>query len=144
MKNLYQNTSVKLLLAPTTAATGASTGDSVDMAGFDGALFIGTLGTIAAESVTLAIHQSSASTSGFAAISGASHTSSTGGESDCVQVIDVYRPAKRYLRPIVTRPSTDTAEYGGVVVIRYGARKVPTAHDSTSMSASTGVLVTGS
>lgn len=140
MKQLSKNVSIKCLIAPTTTATGASTGESIDTAGFDGCMFVGNLGTpVNDATVTLAIHGSDASTSGFAALSGASHTSS-GGEADHIQVVDVYRPLNRYLRPILTRSSSNGVEYGGIVAYLYGPSKVPTTHDSTSISNSTVIV----
>ena len=136
--NLSSRLSLKLLLAPTTAATGATTGETVDLSGHDGCMFVLPLGTNAG-TVTMQIQESSASTAGFDALTEAVKSSSAGG-SDSLMVIDVYRPLKRYYRALVTRGSTDTAELGGVIAMRYKASKEPTTHDSTSLSGGSVVL----
>jgi hypothetical protein len=45
-------------------------------------------------------------------------------------VLDVFRPAERYVRAVVTRGTAD-AVIDGVIAIQYGARVLPASQDAT-------------
>jgi hypothetical protein len=45
-------------------------------------------------------------------------------------LLDVYRPAKRYVRPVVVRGTADAA-IDGVIAILYGPEKEPPTADAT-------------
>lgn len=102
-----------------TAATSAVESDYVDMAGFEGVVFITSFGT-AASGNTLLAAQDSASGGSYTDLEG---TSVTSGTSDEDVWIDVYRPTKRYVRAEAARGTSSTLE--SIWAIQYGARVQP-------------------
>ena len=102
-----------------TAATSAVESDPVDMAGFEGVLFITSFGT-AASGNTLLASQDTASGGSYTDLLG---TSVTSGTSDEDVWLDVYRPTKRYVRVEAARGTSSTLE--SIWAIQYGARVQP-------------------
>lgn len=103
----------------TTAGTSAVEATGVDMAGFEGVLFVTSFGT-AASGNTLLASQDTASGGSYTDLLGSSVTSGT---SDEDVWIDVYRPTKRYVRVEAARGTSSTLE--SIWAIQYGARKQP-------------------
>jgi hypothetical protein len=102
--------------APT--ATGTSTIDSaaVDMAGWDGAICICKIGSIATNN-NLRARQDDASGGSYADLAG----SKVGDSASATPfVLDIRRPIKRYLKFRVTRGTTTTIDT--LVVIKYRGR----------------------
>ena len=104
-----------------TAATSEVSSDSVDMLGYDGALFFSSFGTADATN-SLKLQQSSddASTDAYSDLEG---TSVASGTSDEDVWIDITQPGKRYLKLIATRGASSTLE--SMWVIQYKARALP-------------------
>lgn len=104
-----------------TAATSAVTSATVDMAGYDGALFFSSFGTADATN-SLKLQQSSddAASDAYSDLEG---TSVASGTSDEDVWIDITNPAKRYLKLVATRGASSTLE--SMWVIQYKARSVP-------------------
>jgi len=126
---------VKCTLVQVALADGATDpdSDSVDMEGFDGVMFLGIVGTIAATgTVTLAAEQSS-DDSTFNALSGISAEAGAA-DDDKFLLLDVYRPTDRYVRTALTRGTADSV-YGGTIAIQYKARKKPTVQDASTLAA---------
>ena len=134
--NLSKDAKVTLVQAALTSTAGNDpASDYVHMQGFDGVLFVGSLGTVGSTDVaTLAAWGSTSTSSTGTAIASATQTS-TAGNSDKFFAIDVYRPTTRYVKTHLTR--SDVVEYGGTVAIQYNARSKPTTH-GTSTAVSTG------
>ncbi len=136
--NLSSNSKLTGIQAPLLTGSG-STGtpgtlsDSVDMSGFNGCLFTGFVGTVGGTTttVTLAVFSSTAIGGTYAAIGGASMTS-TGGDSDQLMVIDVYKPQDRFLKAGLVRAGIN-AEYGGTIATQYEPNEVPTVHSTTTL-----------
>lgn len=132
--NFSKNNKIKCCLKPSTAA-GTSTGQDgaeVDMAGFDSATFLFTVGATTGDATyTATVRGSTASGSGHQALSGATVTTTTG-QGDGVIAIEVVKPTFRYLIPRLAR-NTAAGNHGGIVAIQSDARAMPTTHDSTSM-----------
>ena len=129
MKKLLSR-QVKITLVHYALTDGSSdpTADNViDMAGYDGVMFIGIVGTITTTgTATLSIYQSSdlAVADDYTAISGASAQASAAALSDRLLVIDIYQPNKRYLRALLTR-ATANSVWGGTIAIQYQAKDRP-------------------
>jgi len=51
-------------------------------------------------------------------------------EDNELLVLDIYRPAERYVRAVVTRGTAD-AVIDGVIAIQYGGRVLPASQDAT-------------
>ena len=108
----------------TAAGTSAVNSDSVNMAGFEGVVFITSFGT-AASGNTIEVSQS-ADDSSFSDLLG---TSVTSGTTDEDVWVDVYRPSEQYVRCEIARGTSSTLE--SIWAIQYGARKLP-VDNSTS------------
>jgi len=108
--------------------------DSVDMSGYDGVLFIGSVGTITGSgTVAMAVEQS-ADDSSFAALTGASAQADAAADSDKLLMVDVFRPTDRYVRTALTR-ATANSVYNGTIALRYKAKSKPTAQTAASLAA---------
>lgn len=119
--NLLSRTKVIESSPYTTAGTSDVTGVAIDMAGYEGVMFIANFGTAAADN-TILLHQSSddASADAYTEVLG---TQVGVGASDEIVVLDVYRPRERYVKCIAERGTSSTLE--GVIAIQYGPRSLP-------------------
>lgn len=116
----------------------------LDMSGFDGVIFMTPItADVSGGVATLDVHQNAAdSTSGSSAIAGATDTGTSTGSSLAgkMLVVDVYKPALRYVMGRI-RSATQNITFGPTVAIRYRAKKKPVTADATVPSG--GVLVQG-
>jgi len=126
----YLTETTKINIAATTTAGAAGTSDitssAVNMAGFDGCLFLVPIGAVVSGAVTsIKIQQSSddAATDDYSDVEGTAVTI-TDTDDDKLKYIDVFRPGKRYLKLIVDR-GTQNATVGGVIAIQYNSRSRP-------------------
>ncbi len=135
--NLAKNVSVDLLHVGAVAGTSDITdGASVDMQGWDGAMFIAQLGALSANQVTnLQILGADADT-GHAALSGAVTANAADGDSDKLLIVDVVKPIHRYLKPLLNR-ATGNAVLDGIICVRYRGSKAPVTQGATVISAVT-------
>jgi hypothetical protein len=120
-----------------TAGTTPVTSSIINMSGYDGVLFIASMGTVTNGSVlTLQCNQNTAnSTSGMAEITGAITAAVTASSSsNTLMVLDVYRPLEQYLEAVWT-PTTDNAALNCIIAIQYKASKKPTVQGSTVVAA---------
>lgn len=130
--NLLKNVKITHLTADGTnypLAAGITDVESgyVDMAGWDGVLFVVVMGDNA-DTGTLEVKVEQCDTSGgtYAALSGASY-SLTAGASDTdhkMMAFDVYRPQERYLHLDINRGTANTV-LQSVVAIQYRGQKNP-------------------
>jgi hypothetical protein len=99
-------------------ATGTSTitGTALDMAGFEGALFIVRLGSPATNN-NLRVSQCDTVGGSYADLTG---TLVGNHATDNPLIVDVYRPLERFLKYVVTRGTTTTID--SVVIVQYGAK----------------------
>lgn len=125
---LTKNDKISLVVTPTegAAATSDINGASVDMQGFEGVTFICTMGAITSTAVTSIKAQQSTDDSAFSDLEGTAQTIADD-DDDKVFYIDVYKPQKRYVRPVIDR-ATANAVVASVVAVQYGARKAPVTH----------------
>jgi hypothetical protein len=121
MEQLSKNTLPVLVITPTAGAAGTTDIEStiVDTAGYGGVQFVIQLGAITSGAVTSAyVQQNTAnSTSGMATLAGTTATIADDDDGQYV-VIDVARPAERYVRLVVDR-GTQNAVVASAEYIQY-------------------------
>ena len=127
--NLTKNAKVSQVITPTAGAAGTDdiNGTTLDMSGFEGVTFIVTMGAITSGAVTSAkVQQDSDSAMGTAAdLLGTGLTIADTDDED-VFVLDVYKPAERYVRLVIDRGTQNAVV--SAVAIQYGAHKTPVSH----------------
>lgn len=127
MQSLASSLKISRQIDATAAGVTAVNGAGVDMQGFDGVLFICHIGTLTAgQATSLKAQTDTAAGFGTAADTAGSGQSYADADSGKVIVLDVYRPAKRYVRPVVLR-ATQNAVINSVVAIQYKGGKLPLA-----------------
>jgi hypothetical protein len=116
-------------------ATAAGTADQIDgtgldMADFDGVMFIAMFGVLTATAVTTLIAEQSSDDAGADAYAGilGSEVSIADDEDTGMLILDVLRPTEQWVRPAIVR-LTANAVIDGVVAIQYNAANKPTVHD---------------
>ena len=112
-----------------------SNSDIVDMAGWDGVCFIGSLTDSAATGVAhLKGEQNTAnSDSGMAALTSADATATcvvNDDLNDQLLVLDIYKPLERYAQAVRTSATANIA-FGTLIAILYRGRKGPITDDSS-------------
>lgn len=132
--NLSKNVKIDRVMNAVAAGTSDQNSASVDMAGFDGVMFIAFLGTLTATQVTLLTAQHSSDDSSFANITGGSTSAMADGDSNKMLFVDVFKPQNRYVRAVVDR-GTANAVIDGVLAIQYVGDKAPFTHADVSQSA---------
>ena len=130
--NLLQRVKIDQVLGYYAAGTTKRTSDIIDMANYDGVLFIAELGTIIENgTVDVFVEQNTEnSTSGMARLATTTAHTVTAENAALAKsaiVVDVFRPNKRYLRCNIT-PATQNAVILGITAIRYSGRICPDAN----------------
>lgn len=108
----------------TVAGTSLVTSAALDMLGYDGVLFISSLGTAAADNIAKV--QQSDDDGAVDAYSDLLGSAVAAGTSDEDLWVDIYRPTKRYLKFLVTRGTSSTLE--SIWAIQYGGRTFPVSN----------------
>lgn len=120
-KLLSENVKITKCADAAGAATTDVTGATIDMAGWDGVLFVTSYGTAAADNL-IHVEQGAASTMSDAAdLAGGEIDLS--GASDEDQWIDLYQPRERYVRCIAVRGTSSTLE--NLWAIQYRGKSRP-------------------
>ena len=139
MGNLLKNVAVKQILGYYAAGTTKRTSDIVDMAGYDGVMFVASLGTIIeAGTLDVFVEQDTANATTYMTRLAtttvltltAAHATLT---KSCI-IVDVYRPKERYLQCNIT-PAAQNAVILGIVAILYKSHKAPVAQVATALNA---------
>lgn len=132
MSGLLKNVKVDQVLGYYAAGQTKRTSDIIDMAGYDGVLFVAGLGTLI-EAGTLDVYPEGNtinSASGMAEMAGTAAYTVTAAAAaltkSCV-VVDIYRPLKQFIQCNIT-PATQNAVILGIVAIRYKGKFLPEAH----------------
>lgn len=104
----------------------------VDMAGYDGCLFMVAIVDSVATGVASLIGEGGALANGsdMAVLSGATATATCAVNDDINDhflVVDIKRPTQRYLR-VNLKSATQNIAYGETIAIRYRAGKTPVVH----------------
>lgn len=131
--SLTKNIKITRVAASASAAQTDVTGSILDMAEFDGVLFIALTGDVTTSSaLALKAEQNTAnSTSGMAELSGSAAFTASASDADSkALVLDVYKPRERYVRAVLERGSAN-AVVDGIIAIQYGAMNKPTTHDAS-------------
>jgi len=92
-------------------------GTGLNMAGYEGVIFVAKYGTAAADNVLLA--EGSSDDGGGDAYAELTGTQVGAGASDEVQWVEVYRPVEQYIRCVAERGTSSTLF--GILAIQYGA-----------------------
>lgn len=131
--NLAKNVKVTRVMNAQSAGTTDVNGSVVDMEGFEGVCFLVFFGTIDANAVTsIKAQQGAESDLSDAADLEGTKVSVADDDDNKVAILDIYKPQERYVRVVVDR-GTANAVIDGAVAIQYGARELPTTHDSSTV-----------
>ena len=127
--NLSKSVAVDQVLGYFAAGTTKRTSSIIDMAGYEGVMFIAGLGTTI-ENGTLDVYVEQHTlnqTSGMARLATTTVHTVTAANAALTQsavVVDVYRPRERYLQINIT-PADQNAVILGVTAIRYNGKLEP-------------------
>lgn len=129
--NFLQNCKITRVVNATAAGTTNINGSVLDMQGFEGVTFILMVGTLTATQVTGMKAQEGAASnlSDAADLAGTATGPFADGDSNKSLALEIYKPMKRYIRPVVTR-GTANAVVDGVIAIQWSARVKPPTQDS--------------
>lgn len=144
MNELTKNCIIAEVLAPVAAASNTdSNSDILDMAGWDGVVFIVPLTDSAATGVaTLNVQENTAnSDSGMTTVATATDTCVVNDDiNNTLLIVDVYKPLKRYIQGNVTSATANIA-FGNMIAIKYKGKKAPITDDSSVSDVQTSVGV---
>lgn len=140
MLNFIKNFEISEVLAPISAASSTdSNSDIMDMAGWEGIVFIVPItDSVATGVATITAQQNTVNSDiGMAALSGASATATCVVNDDLnnqLLVLEVHKPRERYVQIAVTSATANIA-FGNGIAIRYRNRKLPITDASTVLDA---------
>ena len=98
---------------------------------YEGVVFVAAFGTLSSGAVTgLKAQQGLQANLSDAADLAGTALAIADTDDNKLLVLDLFRPAKRYVRAVVTRGTAD-AVIDGVVAIQYGTRVLPVTQDTT-------------
>jgi hypothetical protein len=118
---------VKITKLNDATASGLTTINSavVDMAGFDGVVFLTSSGTIAASgTATVKVQQDTAPGMGSAADLLGTAQAFVDTDDNKSVAVDIKRPLERYLRLVIAR-ATANSDWGPIWALQYRTRKLP-------------------
>ena len=123
----------RIKVSQAAGTTDVITSDAVDMAGYEGCLFVVTLGTLTSTgTVTCKLQQSSdnAVADGYSDIEGSSKANSGDTATTKQILIEIINPQKRYLKLLATR-ATANCGIDSITAIKFGAKKLPITDDAS-------------
>lgn len=129
MVNLNVHKGIDVVRHSNTVAAGVTTitpSAGIDMAGWEGCIFVAELGAIVAGAATsVEVHQSSDDgvADAYTALAGSKVTVADTDDNK-VAVVTIHRPQERYLKMVVNR-ATQNATLEGITAILYGPRVLP-------------------
>lgn len=124
--NLSKVVKVVLAKATQTSAGTEVLSDAIDMQGFEGCVFVGSITTAHADNHAK-VKQCDTSGGSYSDLAGSKVTPGDNGDSF---LIDVYRPLERFLKLSIIRSGANTVT-GDVYALLYGAKNVPVTHGTT-------------
>lgn len=144
--NLSKSCKITVVAAAAAAATTEIVTDVLDMAGYEGVMYVALLGDVTTGSVlTLTAKGNTAnSTSSPTPITQGATSAFTAGATDAdskILMVDVSKHTLRYAFASLTR-ATANAIVGGIIAIQYGAHDKPTAHDASVIASAFALGVT--
>lgn len=130
--NLLQNVKVDQILGYYAAGTTKRVSDIIDMANYDGVMFIAELGTLLENgTIDVFVEQNPTNaTTGMARLATTTLHTVTAAHALLAKsaiVVDVYQPQERYLQANIT-PAVANAVILGITAIRYTGRVKPDAN----------------
>lgn len=134
--SLLKNTAISYGGAAVAMASDTDSNSSrLDMAGWDGVVFVTTITDCLKTGVgALTVEGNTTNADGgMAAISGAVATATSAANDDLngqLLIVDVYRPQKRYVQGVRTSATANVA-FGEILAIRYRGRKAPVTQGAT-------------
>lgn len=130
--NLSKNVKITQIITPTAGAAGTTdiNGTTLDMSGYEGVLFVVTMGAITTGAVTsIKAQQDTDSAMGTAAdLAGTAQTVADDADEKMFY-IDLVKPTERYVRLVVDR-ATQNAVVASATAYQYGAHNAPVTHGS--------------
>lgn len=129
MAHLTEDSKITIAATTTSGAAGTSTITSaaIDMAGFDGCVFLVPVGAVVSGAVTsVKVQQCDTSGGSYADLEGSSVTIADT-DDDKLKYVDVLRPREQFLKCVVSR-ATQNATIGGIVAVQYRSRVRPVTH----------------
>ena len=134
MNVLNEYTKLTRVMTAQAAASSDFNGDVLDMAGFDGVMFIAQFGTLTVNAVTgLKAQQDSVVGFGGAADLEGTLVSFADDEDDQVLILDLVKPVEQFVRCVIER-SVANAVIDSVIAIQYKAREKATTHDTATVA----------
>lgn len=112
--NISKETKIVKVLGPTATGTTTINTSVVDMQGYDGVIFLGSIGTAAANNGMKAQQGAQSNLSDAADLAG----SLAGGASATDLLVEVTKPQKRYVRAAVVRGTTTTIDCVWAILYR--------------------------
>ena len=110
-------------------------GSAIDMADFEGCLFILVAGTITGGNLSLKAQQDSVVGMGGAQDLAGTLTTILDADDNKIAVLDIKNPGKRFIRGVAVRGTPTGAVIDGMIAIQYNGRKKPTINDATVAAA---------
>ncbi|HLO41018.1 MAG TPA: hypothetical protein VK176_08345 [Phycisphaerales bacterium] len=121
IQQLLNKIKIDVVIAPQTSGGTEVEGTILDMQGYEGVIFVNYLGTPNAGNYLQAKQGNQSNMGDAQTLAGSKVTS---GASDEAQVLEIFQPSDRYVRPSVIRAGTNTT-VGLCIAIRYGAMVEP-------------------
>lgn len=144
--SLSKDCKITVVEAAAAAAQTELVTDVLDMTGYEGVMFLAVTGDVSDTSVlTLTVkgntaNSVSAPTPVTQKATDAFTADATSADSK-VLLVDVYKPAMRYVFASLTR-TTANAVIGGIIAIQYNARSKPTTNHASVIASAFGLGVT--
>lgn len=137
--HLFKDTKITRVANSAVAAQTAVSSSILDMAGYDGVVFVAALGDVTTSCVlTLKAEQDDVNAAGgMASLTG--NATFTAGASDAdnkLLIVDVIRPTKQYVRATLTRTAAN-AVVDGIFAIQYRSSSRPVTADSSVLASAT-------
>lgn len=118
-EQLMNNVKITLVKAAQIEAGTDVTTDIIDMAGFEGVVFFGTIATANTANYIYAQQDTASNGATMADLAGTKVVAAANGQ---VVWLDIYKPEKRYVRAYIERGGANTAT-GDFYAIQYQGRK---------------------
>ena len=142
---ILERTRIVRVMNSVAAGTSNQNGTGLDMSqsgtGYRGVRFTALFGTLTSTQVTSLKAQESDDNSNWSDLAGSNTGPMADADSNKSLILDVYRPRKRYIRPVVIR-GTANAAIDGVTAELYEPITEPVTQDTANSNAASKQLVT--
>lgn len=139
-QNLDKGTKETRVLNATAVGIGNVNGSILDMQGFESVQFILLGGTITDGLLSIKAQDGNDPALADAADLAGTLTTLQNADDNKAAVLDVVKPVKRYIRPVIVRGGATGAVIDGVIAIQYAARVEPVLNDAATVGASKTVI----